>query len=165
MNDPVEMAKARAYRDLGAPTGFDSGEIRVPGRSRRTFNEDSSLHERGDRQDHLLNLTDATVDSLDQEAKDKLLKELLDNNRNQSEKKRALELRSDEIDLNNKQRFSDLGLYLAKAFSAFAAVIVFCLVAVVIYAVVFDKSIIDSAFVTGFLSTFETVFKALFSSF
>lgn len=168
MNDPVQLALQRARQGegdlIGEPT-HDPQVIRKPGRSKQTINDDTQLQERGTELDDLADLTGIKIDHLNQEERDALLEELLRKHNIHTDRKRDIDLKNDELDLDNKRKFSALGLQFASGFGIFFLLAVTGLIVLIGYAVIYDKNVIDGTIIGAFLSTFAEVFKTIFSTF
>lgn len=168
MNDPVQLALQRARQGegdlIGEPTQ-DPQVIRKPGRSKQTINDDTQLQERGTELDALADLTGIKIDHLNQEERDALLEELLSKHNTHTDRKRDIDLKNDELDLDNKRKFSTLGLQFASGFGIFFLLAVTALIVLIGYAVIYDKNVIDGTIIGAFLSTFAEVFKTIFSTF
>lgn len=158
----LELAMARVDSN---PDDFEPGVIRVPGNKPQGFNQDSQLQERGDQQDLLDALRGANLAALSEEQRDALLEELVAKNNQHTDKRRDVQTRSEELDLENKRKFTSLALNLAKGFGIFALLGVTLLLGLLAYAVIFDKSMIDGTIIGGFLTAFGELFKALFMAY
>lgn len=166
MPSPVNFAIERKDSNgiLPGEPDFDRGVIRKPGKAKEHFDDDLYLVTRGDADDLTLQLKDIQMSELDQHGKDVLLQDLLEHNNEQAQRKRDIELRGGELDLENRKRFSELAAKLVSGFGIVAAIVVMSILWMVWYALSHDKNLLDMSIIGTVLSTFSEIFKTVFAA-
>lgn len=159
----IQMRRDAEGHIPGEPVSSRS-VLRSPGRGRKRRDDDSHLDTQGDDEDFVDGLHASDIHSMSEEDKVKALAILLKRNDERAARAHALEMKDNELDIEHKRKFVDLAIKMAKGFAISALLFVMVLVSLITYGVVFDKSIIDSALITGFLDTFGEVFKAILST-
>ena len=168
MSDPTDQAIARASArgpELQGERREDNHVLRRPGKRAERLDDDTRLNIKGDEHDLPDELRNVDLSQLDEDQRTELLRSLVIRTNTISDARRAVQLKDDELDLENKRRFSDLGLKLAKGTGIFVLLALTALISLLGYAIVYDKSMIDGSIIGAFLSTFAEVFKTIFSVF
>lgn len=164
--DPGKLAmlRARARQPDQDSVERDSGVVRKPGFLKRRINEDSFVPEQGDSADFVNGLTHADIHSLSDEDKNRALAVFITMFEQANAKQRELEIKDNELDLEHKRRFGDLGYVFARGGFIFAAFCVAFLISLLAYGIIFDKSLVDGGIIGAFINAFTEVLKTVFSA-
>lgn len=112
-----------------------------------------------------VDLTGVRAANLDDAQRDQLLDELLTNHNEHTAERRNLELERDQIAVENKRRFSNLGFWLAASGGGIFLLAVVTVLAVMIYGSLTGTKTFDGSVLSAFLNTFMEVLKTVLSVF
>lgn len=165
ITDPGNLAVLRAStrHELEDENLHEPGIVRKPGFYKRKINEDSFVPEQGDSADFVSGLTHADLHTLSEEDKNRALALFITMFEQTNAKQRELAIKDNELDLEHKKRFGDLGYVFARGGFIFAAFCVAFLLILLAYGIIFDKSLVEGGIIGSFITAFSEILKTVFS--